>query len=148
MKLDEYVAVSGLPDVYKMINSRSNGLMLADIDSGRTKFYSVRKHQFTPMGSVAIYTLEDTIALTDVFKLMKSKEAELPVPKASSDKMVMLEYFEQIVPDYDEDRVYVSDIKKVIKWFNFLNTRKIIDQAMAEEKEGAKEETKASSEEE
>lgn len=130
MKLEEYIAVSGMSNVYKLVTSKQNGLILQDLDTGRTKFYPVRKHQFTPMASVAIYTLEDTIPLVDVFARMKDKIETMPVPKPSSDKMVLLEYFENIVPDYDEDRVYVSDIKKVVKWFTYLNDRKIIDQAM------------------
>lgn len=135
MKLDEYIAVSGMSDVYKLVTSKPNGLILADLDSGKTKFYPVRKHQFTPMASVAIYTLEDTIPLVDVFSRMKDKESSLAVPKPSDEKMKLLEYFENIVPDYDEDRVYVSDIKKVVKWFAFLNDRKILDQAASSEEE-------------
>ena len=127
MKLDDYIAVSGKSDVYKLVTSKTNGLILSDLDTGRTKFYPVRKHQFTPMASVAIYTLEDTIPLVDVFARMKDKIETLQVPKPSDDKMKLLEYFENIVPDYDEDRVYLSDIKKVIKWFTFLNDRKIFE---------------------
>lgn len=131
MKLDDYIAVSGMPNVYKLVTSKANGLILADLDSGKTKFYPVRKHQFTPMASVAIYTLEDTIPLVDVFQRMKNTIGTTPVPKPSDDKMKLLEYFEGVVPDYDEDRVYVSDIKKVIKWFTYLNDRKILDLVVA-----------------
>lgn len=131
MKLEEYIAVSGMSNVYKLVTSKQNGLILQDLDTNRTKFYPVRKHQFTPMASVAIYTLEDTIPLVDVFARMKDKQSTMPVPKPSDDKMALLEYFEGIVPDYDEDRVYVSDIKKVVKWFTYLDDRKIIEQALA-----------------
>ncbi len=131
MKLEEYIAVSGMSNVYKLVTSKQNGLILQDLDTARTKFYPVRKHQFTPMASVAIYTLEDTIPLVDVFARMKDKMDTMPVPKPSDDKMALLEYFENIVPDYDEDRVYVSDIKKVVKWFTYLDDRKIIEQALA-----------------
>lgn len=137
MKLEEYIAVSGMSNVYKLVTSKQNGLILQDLDTTKTKFYPVRKHQFTPMASVAIYTLEDTVPLVDVFTRMKEQITSLPVPKASEDKMILLEYFEAIVPDYDEDRVYVSDIKKVIKWFTYLNDRKIIDQALAAASEEA-----------
>lgn len=137
MKLDDYIAVSGMPNVYKLVTNKANGLILSDLDTGKTKFYPVRKHQFTPMASVAIYTLEDTIPVVDVFSKMKEKESELPVPKASDDKMALLEYFEHIVPDYDEDRVYVSDIKKVIKWYTYLNDRKIFELVASAKAENA-----------
>jgi len=132
MKLEEYIAVSGMSNVYKLVTNKQNGLILQDLDTTKTKFYPVRKHQFTPMGSVAIYTLEDTIPLVDVFTKMRENIESLPVPKLPADKMVLLEYFENIVPDYDEDRVYISDIKKVVKWFTYLNDRGIIDQALKE----------------
>lgn len=135
MNLDDYIAVSGMPNVYKLVTNKSNGLILGDLDTGKTRFYPVRKHQFTPMASVAIYTLEDTIPVVDVFARMKDKSSTHPIPKASDDKMVLLEYFENIVPDYDEDRVYVSDIKKVIKWYTYLNDRKILDKAFSSEEE-------------
>ncbi len=127
MNIDEFVAVSGKAEIFRLASSRTNGLLLEDIDTGKTKFYPVRKHQFTPLGSVSIYTLEDTEPLKDVFLKMYSKGSELPVPAYNADKMVLLEYFENILPDYDEDKVYASDIKKVIKWFTFLNDRGLID---------------------
>ncbi len=138
MKVDELVAVSGVGMLQKIVANKPNGLILEDIDSGKTKFYSLRKHQFTPIATVAIYTLEDTTPLIDVFKIMRDKEASLPVPAANSDKMVLLEYFENILPDYDEDRVYVSDIKKVVKWYGFLKERdllKVLDEEDASSEE-------------
>lgn len=127
MNVDEFVAVSGKAEIFRLASSRTNGLLLEDIDTGKTKFYPVRKHQFTPLGSVSIYTLEDTEPLKNIFIKMFEKGTEFPIPAPSSDKMVLLEYFENILPDYDEDKVYPSDIKKVIKWFTFLNDRGLID---------------------
>jgi len=126
MNIDEFVAVSGKAEIFKLASSKTNGLLLEDIDNGKTKFYPVRKHQFTPLGSVSIYTLEDTEPLKDIFLKMKEMENKLSVPVYNADKMVLLEYFENILPDYDEDKVYPSDIKKVIKWFTFLNDRGLI----------------------
>lgn len=126
MKIDELVAVSGISTLLKIVTTKPNGLLLEDLDLGKTKFYPLRKHQFTPIATVAIYTLEDTIPLVDVFSKMKEKEASVKVPAHTEDKMVLLEYFENIVPDYDEDRVYVSDIKKVIKWYKFLQEKELL----------------------
>lgn len=126
MNLDKYIAVSGLPGLYELVNSRSNGLLVSDIDNKKTRFISMRKHQFTPLATVAIYTYDDATELKVIFKTMLEKiETNPPVSiKESSD--TIRTYFASILPDYDEDRVQVSDIKKVIKWFLFLNERNLI----------------------
>lgn len=127
MNLENFVAVSGLPGIYKMIGNRKNGLLVADLDKGTTKFCSVRKHQFTPLESCSIYTDTDTAPLKDIFTTM---EAKPPIPLKSSSEELHA-YFREILPEYDEDRVYISDIKKVIKWYNFLKERDLLK---AEEK--------------
>ena len=141
MNLEEYVAVSGLPGVYKMAANRSNGLIVEDLDSGKRKFVSARKHQFTPLASIGIYTHEDTEELDTIFTTMINKSATVaPIPHNSKPTEVV-SYFKEILPNYDEDRVYLSDMKKVIKWFNFLNERNLLtieDKKEAEVKEEKK----------
>lgn len=133
MNLDEFVAVSGEGGLFKLKASKQNGLVLESIDTGKSKFYSMRKHNFTPLGTVAIYTLEDTSPLQDVFKTMLDKHAALPPVSPKAENHIIEEYFEQILPDYDEDRVYVKDMKKVIKWYNFLKERNLLDSGSEEE---------------
>ena len=106
-----------------MAGSRNNGLIIEDYDSGKKRFASIRKHQFTPLESVSIYTLTDTAPLTDVFKSMQGKDG-IPDPKAPS--LELQEFFEGILPDYDEDKVLVSDIRKIIKWYNFLHDHNLM----------------------
>lgn len=141
MNLEDFVAVSGLPGVYKMAANRSNGLIVEDLDSGKRKFVSARKHQFTPLASIGIYTHDDTEELDTIFTTMINKSATIaPIPHNSKPAEV-ISYFKEILPDYDEDRVYLSDMKKVIKWFNFLNERNLLS-IEDEKKEAVKEETK------
>jgi len=113
MTIDEIVAVSGLPGLYKIAGSRSNGMIIEDIISGKTKFASMRKHQFTPLGTVAIYTIEDATAINTVFETIAEQEATNPPPPLNTPKPELFKYFSTILPDYD-------DVKKVIKWYNFL----------------------------
>ena len=75
------------------------------------------------METVAIYTEEDTVEISKVFQSMLDHEAENAVPSVNASHAELQKYFEVIIPDYDRDRVYHSDMKKVIKWFNFLNQR-------------------------
>lgn len=126
MNLDKYIAVSGLPGLYEIVNSRNNGLLVSDIDTKKTKFVSMRKHQFTPLATVAIYTYDDATELKVIFKTMMEQMEENPPVSVKEKSDVIREYFGTILPDHDEDRVQISDIKKVIKWFNFLNERSLL----------------------
>jgi len=123
MTIDEIVAVSGMPGLYKIGGSRPNGMIVEDLDSGKSKFVSMRKHQFTPLGTVAIYTHEDATEINTVFETIAAKETSVPPPPLNSPSGQLFDYFEKILPDYDRDRVMVSDVKKVIKWFYFLKKR-------------------------
>lgn len=127
MNLEPYISVSGENGLFKLVASRNNGLVLSHIDTGKSKFYSVRKHQFTPLGTVAIYTLEDTTSLAELFQTMLDKYDTLPPVCTKAEKHEIEEYFEQILPDYDEDRVHVKDMKKVIRWFNILHEKNLLD---------------------
>ena len=133
MKLDEYIAVSGLPGVFRVAASRSNGLLIEDLDTGKSKFASVRKHQFTPLASVAIYTVMDSTPLNEIFQTMKDQLGTNPPVPLNGPTADIFEYFESILPDFDRDKVYISDIKKVIKWFQFLNDRNLLETTSDEE---------------
>ena len=133
MNLEPYVAVSAEQGLFKLVASRSNGLVLENLLTGKSKFYSVRKHQFTPLGTVAIYTLEDTCPLSDVFQKMKDGLTDNPPVNTKSPVHEIEEYFESILPEYDEDRVSVKDMKKVIKWFNTLNDKGLLEASSEEE---------------
>lgn len=128
MNLNKLVAVSGRSGIYRMAANRSNGLIIEDLDSGKKIFAPSRKHQFTPLESISIYTdnEEDTVELKQVFhKMLEQFEANPPVG-TKSNSAIIKNYFETILPEYDRDRVLVSDIKKIIKWFNYLNDRQLL----------------------
>lgn len=123
MNIKNIVAVSGLSGLFKLVATKPNGLLVSDPDTGKTRFCSVRQHQFTPMETVAIYTDTDTVEIAKVFQAMLDHLDSHPVPSMQAEHKVLQSYFEVIIPDYDRDRVYHSDMKKVIKWFNYLNER-------------------------
>lgn len=128
MNLNKLVAVSGRSGIYRMAANRSNGLIIEDLDSGKKIFAPSRKHQFTPLESISIYTdnEEDTVELKQVFhKMLEQVETNPPVG-TKSNSAIIKNYFETILPEYDRDRVLVSDIKKIIKWFTYLNDRQLL----------------------
>lgn len=131
--LENLLAISGMPGLYRMKTNRSNGLIVEDLDEGKSQFVSMRKHQFTPLESVAIFTFTDSVELEKVFKTMADKEAELPPVDVKSSNGDLFGYFGEIVPEYDTDRVYPNDIRKVIKWYSFLKDRKMLNFSDEEE---------------
>lgn len=135
MNLKDILAVSGMTGLFKLSSSRGNGLIAADLDGGKTKFFSMRKHQFTPMETVAIYTMSDTVELSVIFERMLDQLVENPPASHKGTNTEIEDYFSSIVPDYDEDRVYISDMKKVIKWFNTLNEKGYLTAEPEEEEE-------------
>ncbi len=126
MKLDKYIAVSGFSGLFELVNTRDNGLLIKDLDTGKTRFVSTRKHQFTPLGTIAIYTYDDSTELKIIFKTMFEQREENPVVNFNADSSTIKAYFEKILPDYDPDRVHTSDMKKVIKWYAFLDKRGLL----------------------
>lgn len=129
MNLEKLVAVSGMPGVYRMAANRSNGLIVEEIPSGKLKFASVRKHQFTPLESIGIYTDDgETVELKVVFGNMQKQLSDNPPVDPGSDSQALYAYFGQILPNFDRDRVHPGDVKKVIRWFIFLNEQGLLEE--------------------
>ncbi|MDG1718146.1 MAG: DUF5606 domain-containing protein [Saprospiraceae bacterium] len=133
MNLSNVLAVSGLPGLYELAANRPNGLLLIPIEGGKSKFCSSRKHQFTPLETVAIYTWSDTVELKNVFNSMTVKIQEVPLPDLNGGRDVLNSYFEQILPEFDRERVYSNDIKKVIKWYVALEAQGFLSATDEEE---------------
>ena len=148
MNIEKLVAVSGLPGLHKIVANRDNGLIVADLESGKTRFCSSRKHQFSPMETIAIFTDDnDSEQIEKVFQSMLDQKAKNPVPAAKSSAEVLKTYFEKILPNFDQDKVHVSHIKKVIKWYNQLDKTGLLTAEAPKKEEDPKKE-KATSEEE
>lgn len=127
MNLENLVAVSGLPGIYRIAANRNNGLIVEDLESGKKRFASARKHQFTPLESIAIFTDDgDSTALKYVFRNMLQQFEDNPPVSPNAPAEELHEYFAEVLPTYDRDRVFPSDIKKIIKWFNYLKEQDIL----------------------
>jgi len=126
MDLSKYLSISGLPGLFKMIANRSNGLIVENLDTGKTRFVPSRKHGFTPLESISIYTLADTISLKEVFERLQKKDpAQVPTNESSDEQIKS--YFKELIPDYDDSRVYLKDMKKLFRWYQFLNGKKLLE---------------------
>jgi hypothetical protein len=123
MEFKDIVAISGMPGLYETLRQRPDGIIAQGLGEKKSRYISNRIHTFSPLDKISIYTEgEDSVLLEVVFRLMQEQELShnnVP-PKAKSSSDVLRGYFKTILADYDEERVYVSDIKKVIKWYLLL----------------------------
>jgi Domain of unknown function (DUF5606) len=125
MRLKDLVVVTGFPGVQKMAANRSNGMLVEDLDSGKVRFAPIRKHQFSPLETISVFVdgEDDSVEIRTVFQSIYDKLADTPVVSVDSKSDVLRAYFATILPNHDRDRVHISDIKKIIKWFIFLHER-------------------------
>lgn len=145
MNIENLVSVSALPGLHKIIANRDNGLIVEDLETGKTRFCSSRKHQFSPMETIAIFTDDDdSEKLEVIFQSMMDQKAKNPIPAPNAASADLKTYFEKILPNYDKDKVHVSHIKKVIKWYNQLDKTGLLtaEPPKKEEKEEKKEKAK------
>ncbi len=135
MSLESVLSISSLPGLYKMVGNRSNGLLVQGLEDQKVLFASSRKHRFTPLETIAIYTVEDSAPLSEVFKkmLFLQKEGKTIDPQAAGEEL--RNYFREVLPDYDELKVHDKDIRKVIKWFGILNEKNLLSFLEEEQKE-------------
>ncbi|EMQ94609.1 MULTISPECIES: DUF5606 domain-containing protein [Xanthomarina] len=127
MSLEKVLAISGKPGLYKLITQTRGGFIAESLLD--KKRLSVNIHQnVSVLSEIAIYTLTEEVPLREVFKKIKEKENGNQTPINHKDsKEALEEYFFEVLPDYDEDRVYASDIKKVVQWYNLLHKHDMLD---------------------
>ncbi|MBC8053939.1 MAG: DUF5606 domain-containing protein [Sphingobacteriaceae bacterium] len=118
MNLKGLVAVSGKPGLYKIIGQNKSGFVLESLDEQKVKLIvNLTTAKLASLEDITIFGDSDDIKLIDVFERMKGTSS-IPDPKA--DGATLRNYFREVAPDHDEDRVYASDMKKIITWFNII----------------------------
>jgi hypothetical protein len=122
MEYNKIVAITGLPGLYELINSKTDGAIVRSLDDKSTKFVSSRIHQFSHLESIEIYTVKENVNLIDILKAMESSGEKLPDEKNEAD---LKKYFQKVYADIDFDRVYNSDLKKMVRWFSALKKHSI-----------------------
>ena len=128
MNLTKVLAISGKPGLYHLETQTRSGFLATSLADGKRISVGIRNN-VSLLSEIAIYTLEKEVPLTEVFTNMKNfengKEARIS-PK--SDGATLEEYFSQVLPNYDRDRVYASDIKKIIQWYNLLLAKGFLEE--------------------
>ena len=123
MEYNKLVSVSGMSGLFEMISSKTDGAVVRSLDDNTTKFVSSRIHNFSHLESIEIYTTKDNSNLVDVLNAMKASTE--PVPDAKADNKALKAYFQKVYPDMDFERVYSSDMKKMVKWLETLNKHNV-----------------------
>src|ERR1700704_4366281 len=122
MEYEKIVAVTGLPGLYELVSSKNDGAIVRSLDDKSTRFVSSRVHNFSHLESIEVYTSRDNVNLVDIFKAMEGSSEKLPDEK---DNGALKKYFEKVYPELDFERVYTSDLKKMVKWFGVLKTNEV-----------------------
>jgi hypothetical protein len=130
MEYNRIVAVTGMPGLFEVVSSKSDGAIVRSLEDGNTKFVSSRVHNLSHLESIEIYTNRENVALADVFTAMEESKTQLPDLK---DQKALKAYFAEVYPDLDTDRVYASDMKKIVSWYQTITKNKIDFRAKAEE---------------
>jgi len=122
MEYSKIIAVTGLPGLQELISSKNDGAIVRSLEDKSTKFVSSRVHNFSHLESIEVYTVRDNVNLVDLFQAMEKSGVSLPDEK---DAKAIKSYFEKVFPELDFERVYNSDMKKMVKWYSILKANNI-----------------------
>lgn len=122
MSLDKVLSISGKPGLYELKVQTRTGFIAESMVDGKKSTIGL-KHNVSLLSEISMYTYGGEVKLFDVFKSIATKENNGQAISHKEDNSVLVEYFREIMPEFDEERVYVSDIKKVLTWYNILQNK-------------------------
>lgn len=125
MNLKGVIAISGKPGLYKVVGQGRNNIIVESLDTDK-KIPAYAKDRISAIEDISIYTYEDDIPLKDVFQSIYDKEQGENCISHKESLNKLETYLEEVLPNYDKERVYPSDIKKIFQWYNMLNRKGLI----------------------
>jgi hypothetical protein len=141
MNLKDIMSISGQSGLYKFIAQGRNGVIVEGLIDKKRQNASATS-RISALEDIAVYTEDKEVPLAEVFRIIFTKENGEQVKLVKNTDDQVKKYFAEILPDFDRDRVYVSDMKKVIAWYNLLQGQNMVDLEVEEKKEENSEETK------
>jgi len=138
MDLSKILSIAGKPGLFKVMNQSRGGVLVTSLNDGR-KMVVGQTQRVSTLSDISIYTLEGDEPLENIFKTMFEQSEGKAVEVNFKDDDALREYLFRIFPEHDEDRVYPSDIKKMIKWFNLLLSKGLLEFAEEETDEAVTE---------
>jgi len=127
MEFKDIIALSGMPGLFELMSTKSDGIIVKSLDDGKSQFVSSRLHGVSSLDTISVFLKnEETTELKKVLQRIQQKESEVPLPDGKSDDKKLKEYFSKVLPDYDEEKVHTSDMKKMVKWYGILKSHNLI----------------------
>jgi hypothetical protein len=122
MTLDDIATISGKGGLFKVFKPAKSGVILESLDDAKTKLVATANHKLSILSEISIYTTtkEGTVALIDVLKTIHASFGDDLGLDAEADASELKSFLKSVLPEYDEARVYVSDIKKLVKWYSVI----------------------------
>lgn len=138
MELKDIVAINGKPGLYAIKAQSKGGLIVESLLDGK-KIPVTISHNISALNEIAIYTYEEEVPLRVIFKAIGEKEEGKKAISHKESGKVLTSYFREVLPNFDEERVYTSNIKKVIQWYNLLASQNFDFSAIKEDEEETEE---------
>ena len=126
MSLQKILAISGKPGLFELKIQTRTGFVAESFLDGKKITVGMRSN-VSLLSEIAVYTYNEEIKLAEVFKAIATKENDEPTTIShKDDNSILTTYFREVLPEFDEDRVYPSDIKKIINWYNMLQPKGLV----------------------
>jgi len=119
MNLEKILSISGKPGLYRIISQSKKSIIVESLVD-KKRFPVNAMNSVSALGDIAIYTYDEEVPLKEVLRNMFTKENGGEALDPNSDKKKLLDYFREVLPEYDEERVYASNFKKIASWYNIL----------------------------
>jgi hypothetical protein len=127
MELKEIISIPGKPGLYKVIAQSGKGFIVESLDEKKTRTPISASHSVALLDEITLYTQSDeSLTLKEVLENIKKKTEEGTAVTAKDDAGKIRAFFKEVAPNHDEDRVYISDMKKILKWYELLEGAKLI----------------------
>jgi hypothetical protein len=122
MEYGKIISISGFGGLFELVGSKKDGAIVKSLEDKSTRFVASRVHNFSHLESIEVYTQRENVNLVEVLIAMDKAGETLPSDK---DAAAIRAYFQKVYPDMDFERVYASDMKKMIKWYSVLKANNV-----------------------
>lgn len=134
MSLESILSITGKPGLYKLKTKARSGFVVESLTDNKTSIVGMN-HNVSVLKDISIYTYDAEVSLKEVFEKIATKEDKGAAISHKSSKNELSDYFNAVLPEYDEERVYASDIKKVLQWYNILQENDLLASVTATDEE-------------
>lgn len=134
MKIDKVISISGKPGLFTLVTQSKNGFIAENLDNNRRTSVPASAN-VSLLSNIAIYTETEEVPLAEVFQKIYDKENGGEAINHKASETELRNYMTEILPDYDKDRVYKSDLKKLFQWYNILQKSGLLEAETAEASE-------------